>query len=324
MKITNLIDIRQTPEYAQYMQQNGWQIQITYKKGIIPIEAKDLLVNKSNAILYTKKIPLTPFSVTKALRYHPKHIKNINKPRGCLIYKDEPFKIQFQNNTNALNKNTQHPSQTIYYDKNPKNTWPVTPTKTIWINLKSPLELIKQELKQKTRYNLKQATTKINLKITTTPADTINQQQIDNFYQIWAHNKPYNWLFKPSKKSLISLIKSFQTKAFLIEASTHSNPKTSVASALILTSPNMSFYWHNASTDLGKQHYAPTLVVWEAIKQSKKRKLSVFDFEGVWDQRYPNLNQGWKGFTQFKQGFIKKNVKDRASGYSLIRKKSSV
>ena len=65
----------------------------------------------------------------------------------------------------------------------------------------------------------------------------------------------------------------------------------------------MAFYWHNCSSYLGKKLKASTLSVWQAIKESKTRGLKIFDFEGIWDQRLPYLNQGWQGFSQFKKSF---------------------
>ena len=33
------------------------------------------------------------------------------------------------------------------------------------------------------------------------------------------------------------------------------------------------------------------------------RGLKIFDFEGIYDQRFPKLNKGWIGFSNFKKGF---------------------
>jgi len=49
--------------------------------------------------------------------------------------------------------------------------------------------------------------------------------------------------------------------------------------------------------------FAPTLLVWEALKLAKNRGAKQFDFVGVWDERIPNKFHEWKGFTKFKEGF---------------------
>jgi lipid II:glycine glycyltransferase (peptidoglycan interpeptide bridge formation enzyme) len=56
-----------------------------------------------------------------------------------------------------------------------------------------------------------------------------------------------------------------------------------------------------ASSLEGKKYFAPTLVAWNAIMSSKKEGKKIFDFEGIYDERFP-LNS-WKGFSRFKNGF---------------------
>jgi hypothetical protein len=333
--IHGLVDVRQTPEYAQYMQQNGWKIY------------------SSDPYIYTKKIPFTPFKIAKALRYHRQN-NTKTKDQNTIIFKDEPFVLVAGKPllTSPLEKGRDYCSPslkkwkstlssgrlegdlsgTIYFKKHQNNSSPVLPTKTIWINLDQSLQLIKSNFKSKTRYNLKRTYIKFNLQtkilsgldISNSPpqmrrgrpkAGVVDNQNslLQQFYNLWSHNPPHNWIFRPKFNQLKSLVNSFGEKCFLVISTVKPQDKHFVeikkqpiiAAALVLTTPNMAFYWHNASTHLGKQLFAPTRVVWEAIKESKRRKLQIFDFEGVWDERYPNLNKGWKGFTRFKEGFIK-------------------
>jgi len=43
------------------------------------------------------------------------------------------------------------------------------------------------------------------------------------------------------------------------------------------------------------------LVVWELMQEAKKRGCKTWDWEGIYDERWPN--KGWKGFTHFKKSF---------------------
>ena len=70
----------------------------------------------------------------------------------------------------------------------------------------------------------------------------------------------------------------------------------------------MAYYWIAASTKQGDQNYAPSLLAWEALKLAKKKKCDFFDFEGVYDERFPKINRSWLGFTRFKQGFGGKEI----------------
>lgn len=64
-----------------------------------------------------------------------------------------------------------------------------------------------------------------------------------------------------------------------------------------------AYYWIVGATREGKRLFVPTLLVWEALKLSKKRGCNQFDFVGAWDERLKNQNTEWKGFTKFKEGF---------------------
>jgi lipid II:glycine glycyltransferase (peptidoglycan interpeptide bridge formation enzyme) len=47
-------------------------------------------------------------------------------------------------------------------------------------------------------------------------------------------------------------------------------------------------------------------MVWYGILWGKKRGAKMFDFEGIYDSRFPN--KSWLGFTHFKKSFGGKEV----------------
>ncbi|MEK7533374.1 MAG: peptidoglycan bridge formation glycyltransferase FemA/FemB family protein [Patescibacteria group bacterium] len=81
-------------------------------------------------------------------------------------------------------------------------------------------------------------------------------------------------------------------------------PDAQVVGGIMLISWNrISYYWIAGALPQGKKLFAPTLLVWEALKESKKLGCKALDFVGVWDERLANKNPEWKGFTKFKEGF---------------------
>ena len=81
-----------------------------------------------------------------------------------------------------------------------------------------------------------------------------------------------------------------------------------IGGILLLFWDDIAYYWIAGATREGKKLFAPTLLVWEALKLSKKHGMKTFDFIGVWDERIPKENKEWLGFTKFKEGFGGKNV----------------
>ncbi|MCL4200285.1 peptidoglycan bridge formation glycyltransferase FemA/FemB family protein [Patescibacteria group bacterium] len=76
-----------------------------------------------------------------------------------------------------------------------------------------------------------------------------------------------------------------------------------IGGILLLFWDRIAYYWIAGALMKGKKMFAPTLLVWEALKESKKKKCVALDFVGVWDERKPDSNHEWKGFTKFKEGF---------------------
>lgn len=76
-----------------------------------------------------------------------------------------------------------------------------------------------------------------------------------------------------------------------------------VGGVLLLISGEVCYYWIAGATKKGKHMFAPSLLVWEALRFSHHKKCASFDFVGVWDERMPKQNTAWLGFTKFKEGF---------------------
>lgn len=273
--ISSLQDVRQTPAYAGFMERLGWQVEQAGKTRI-----------------FIKRLSVTPFSLIKVLRYQPplssRTVARLIRDYRALIIKQEPFLVK-----------KIHGAMT-YFSVQRENRWPLLPTKTLWLNLALPSPRLLALMKPKTRYNLGKAE-RAQLTPRVIPGNSVSPTHLEQFYRLWANNKPHNWLFRPHFNELNSLINAFKEKCYLVLV--HKNSQL-VAASLQLTSKNMGFYWHNASTKLGKKLFAPTLCLWQAIREAKRCRLKIFDFEGVWDERFPQLNKGWKGFTRFKLGFV--------------------
>ena len=73
-----------------------------------------------------------------------------------------------------------------------------------------------------------------------------------------------------------------------------------ISSAVIVFYGNQAFYHHGASSSKYSKIPASYLVLWEAIKEAKKRNKKVFNFYGIVENK---PKHPWFGLSKFKKGF---------------------
>ena len=143
----------------------------------------------------------------------------------------------------------------------------------------------------KTRYNIKLAKKK-GLKVT----KSRDIGQFADFWQKCARSRHKVQL--PQKKEIKSIFKAFGINGDIFIATQESKW---VAALMTIKAEKVTYYMYAATNSTGKKLFAPTALTWEAILHAKSRGVKVFDFEGIYDERFPIKT--WKGFTKFKKGF---------------------
>lgn len=273
------MDIRQSPQYAQFMQSIGWQVE---KAG------------KWNAFI--KKFPLLG-SLIKIQRIEPPiPLAEIEK----LARKHHAFQIVLEPSLHSQSPQSPQFPQGFRPLKSP-----FIPTKTLVLDLNRPEEQIFASLSKNKRRDIRLAE-KNNL--------IMEEGSPEQFYEL----KKKFLLRKKilplgTKKEIFPLCEAFGEKAKILISyppcpSGSSCPSVPLAGLLLLFRETTAYYWQAASTKQGNKLLAPTLLLWEAIKLAKKKGCTKFDFEGIYDERFPQ-NRSWLGFTHFKKGFGGKEVK---------------
>lgn len=290
-------DLRQTKEYARYLESIGW------------------IVEKINSdFIFIRKIPLAPFSVIKFQRPSKINFKKIDrlakKYHAPTIYLEPQLPtINYQ----LLTDNSYHPCKS-----------PFLPTKTIQLDLTKSEKQIYSKIKKDARYGIRKAKNEcitilrynekdasdgvgltpsgVEEEAMTPPRRGYSDFQI--FHRSW--KKSVSWQrHVPSLKTLTALKKSFGQKAiFLI--STQNVANKVIAGAVILLTGKAAHYYYAFTSKEGRNKSAQYLLVWEAIMLAKKLGCQIFDFEGIYDQRFPI--KSWRGFTHFKKSFGGKEV----------------
>ncbi|MCL5675638.1 MAG: peptidoglycan bridge formation glycyltransferase FemA/FemB family protein [Patescibacteria group bacterium] len=313
-----MVNIRQSKEYSLFMETLGWKVESAFVK---------TTAGKQKIIyVFIRKFPLIG-SFIKTLRIIPpipfQAIEKIAK-------KSRAFKVQIEPDTDSNWTNKSNLSNLTNGYQLAKAS--LAPTKTIFIDLKSNEEEIFNSFSPEKRRAIRRA---IKNKVVVKKSNNINEFIDLKNKQLW----PFGFLlsneikklwevFKPAKKTVLLLAYKNNINLSLPgenkmndeaisakkEIATHRPPSgparndTEVlAGVLLLFHDKISYYWLASSTTEGKTLFAPSLLVWEALKLSKKKSCTTFDFEGVKDSRFPET-KSWAGFSKFKNGFGGKEI----------------
>jgi peptidoglycan pentaglycine glycine transferase (the first glycine) len=255
-------DIRQTDKYKDYLTKLGWKVE-----------------KITGSLVFIKKIFF--FSVIK-----------IQRPINNIPEKDLA-KIVKQNNAFAVYIEPINYKELEYYTTKLRfkiTKHPFLPSKTIHIALRKTQSQLLADMHHKTRYNIKIAQ-KREIKVE-------QSSDIDLFADLWTGLAFKRGMLISLKKTIVSLYNAFGEDSDILLAK--KNNKV-IAGIFMVSTDKISYYMYAAGTKEGKREYAPTLLAWEAIKLAKLKGKLIFDFEGVYDERFPL--KSWKGFSRFKKSF---------------------
>lgn len=161
---------------------------------------------------------------------------------------------------------------------------PYLPSKTLYIDLTKPTRALYTNLKKDARYSLRKT-------------KEINIYEIE---RAWAFRNAWrlavnigHWV--PSTHYLTALKNSFGDDAlFLVTPGGESG-------AIFLHADKTTYYWQAFSNKRGRQGLYQYKILWSGISWGKQKGAKIFDFEGIYDKRFPN--KSWHGFTHFKKSF---------------------
>lgn len=263
------MDIRQTPEYANYLKLLGWQT----------IKIKQSTPRLTRQV-FVKKFPLIG-SIIKVQRIKPpipfEEIEKVAKEK-------KSFLIQID----------QEPPKITNYKKHRYkiNKTPYFPTKTIQIDLTQTEDKIFTSFSEAKRRAVRKA-----IKNGVIVKETNDCQE---FLKLKKKSLLEKFVLPiMAEKEIKTLWQAFWPKNGKIILAYFKNKP--VAGIFLLHYTKVAYYWLAAATSQGKKLFAPTLLVWEVLKTTKKLGCELFDFEGIYDERFPVKN--WLGFTKFKEGF---------------------
>lgn len=276
-------DIRQSLQFARFMEDLGWKVEKT-----------------DHGFIYLRKFPF--------LGYFAK----IPRPHS-LLTQEELDKLRMKYNIFKLNISPFLDTNRLQYQTYKRtllnygfkvNQLPFNPTTTIQIDFKKNNEAIFNDFTEAKRRGVRKA---INNGIIIKEC-----ANLDSFIEIRKKQYfPAGFLIVKEMKALwknfsprnASLLLAYQQSSVQMQTITSIDINKSVAGILLLYYDKIAYYWYASALKRGKRLFAPTLLVWEALKLARKKGCEIFDFEGIYDDRFPEASKSWKGFTKFKEGF---------------------
>jgi hypothetical protein len=163
---------------------------------------------------------------------------------------------------------------------------PYLPTKTLHLDLTGTKEELLNQLKKDARSALKKNS---ELKIV-----NYGVEDIEKFRKAWKMTIGVKRYVSPLPH-LKALKKSFRKNSLFI------TDEDGNSGGIFLIGDKIGYYWQAFSNKGARKLQAQYKIVWEGILWAKRRGTKIFDFEGIYDERFPN--KSWVGFTHFKKSF---------------------
>lgn len=273
-----MTDIRQSLHYANYLKSNGWTVEridgINYFIKKLPILGSILKLQRP------KKIDF-------------KIIEKLSKKYGVFQTIIEPDLTSRHRPIGSLTIHKLISPSGFKLSRNP-----YLPTKTLQINLTQTKEQIYSKFSKDCKYSIRKGSG-LTIKEYSTP------KEIKEFRKAWKKSVSFK-RFVPSAKQLINLKKNFPPNYSAFLAS-HNIVGSIIGGAIFTRSDkDFSYYWQAFTNYEGRTSLSQYPLLYHGLLWAKRQKCRTFDFEGIYDSRFPN--KSWLGFTHFKKSFGGKEI----------------
>lgn len=261
-----MLDVRQTPEYAKYLKKLGWRVE-----------------KKAEINYFIKK-----FSIIGS-------VLKLQRPEEIRLDHIVEIGRKYRTFQTIIEPKTQLDAKHLVSLGFKPSKSPYLPTKTLILDLtKSKATLIKGLKKDARKAIEGPAFTSGGIVEYSTPND------IKNLQKAWKKSVKLG-RHVPSVKKLLALKSTFNKSTSLFLASHNVNRDVIGGAIFTRSSEKISYYWQAFSNKEGRSTLSAYSLLWNGILWAKSNGCKIFDFEGIFDPRFPN--KSWLGFTHFKKSF---------------------
>lgn len=268
IKSPKLIDLRQTEDYSNFLSEQGWNVE-----------------RLNNTNYFVKKIPLIGsfLKIQRPEKIDFEIIRNLEK-------KYRVFQTIIEPKTNSQVAD-------LISNNFKLSKRPYLPSKTIHINLKQDQKTIYANFTKDAKYAIRKGST-LRIK------EYSSSKEIKNFYNSWKNSVNFS-RYVPSLKTLLELKKSFPHNKSIFLASHNISGRIIGGAIFTISSHEVSnyitYYMYGFTNKEGRTSLSQYSLLYSGILWGKKMGCKVFDFEGIYDERFPI--KSWLGFTHFKKQF---------------------
>ena len=170
---------------------------------------------------------------------------------------------------------------------------PYLPGKTLQIDLTQGQKEIFRHFKKDARYGVKRGEA-LQIKSYTTP------DEIGKWHEAWKNSVNFK-RYVPPVEQLLNLRKSFPGNYSLFLASHNISGRIIGGVLFTRSSHDFAYYWYGFTNKEGRTSLSQYALLYQGILWAKRQSCKVFDFEGVYDPRFPD--KSWLGFSHFKRSF---------------------
>ena len=271
------MELRQSPEWGKYLESLGWATET--------IEGCAVRIRRMGPVGSIIKIQ-RPQSLPL------EKIDEVAQRNRALFVKIEPISSSQLPDLNAQ----------LYKP----DSWPLTPSRTVMLDLKKTSSEILKSFSKDTRQAIKKALGENISPIVYSSSSQQFSHALEIFYDLLKQTGKERGFWLPPFKELRTKAQSFGNHCFLIltfktdEKMTAQPPLLPLSGILVLVHDQTAYYHHAASTKLGQLLKAPYLALWEAIKTAASAGCERLDLEGIFDPRFPSMFKKWINFSTFK------------------------
>ncbi len=272
-------------QFQKRLKRKVWYLGIYEKDTLVGTCLCHMIPTRMRTHLYTSNGPVLDWDTAEPyFTALVEYLKKIAIKENALFVRLDPLLIDNPENLSMLARRGLKQAKT---NVQAENKWilDITPEE----------QQLLTDMRKNTRYAIRKAE-----KEGVVIKSSSDSKHFDKFWNLFIQTVEVQKFVPHSKNYYIKQIESFMSdKTYSIYWAEYK--KKVLASALIASYGDTSYYLHAASSSEERNVFPAHALIWQAIKDSKKRGQHYFDFWGIApsdDPKHP-----WAGFTFFKKGF---------------------